>query len=226
MTIGRMIWQFAPAILVFLGAVLVALGGFWSSWRQSTFNATLTQKNDEISRLQMESANAITGGNSFAYMAVQVPDPKTASTAIPLFIHQGKYPLYDVQARIVDLDEHKRLTDQKDFITASKALLGTTLTVGNLTPGFASSMSVVLPHPSGQDFSYNVFYIARNGAWVQSLRMRWVGNGWAIANKVVGGPENKELYREVGANYPLNGKGEVDWEVPKPNSAHPDVSPP
>jgi hypothetical protein len=87
-------------------------------------------------------------------------------------------------------------------------------------------MSVVLPHPSGQDFSYNVFYIARNGAWVQSLRMRWVGNGWAIANKVVGGPENKELYREVGANYPLNGKGEVDWEVPKPNSAHPDVSPP
>jgi hypothetical protein len=225
MTVGRLIWQFAPAILVFLGAVLVALGGFWSSWRQSTFNTTLTQKNDEISRLQMESANAITGGNSFAYMLVQVPDPKAANTAIPLFIHQGKYPLYDVQARIVDLDEHNRLRDQKDFIAASKALLGTTLTVGNLTPGFASSSSVGLPHPSGQDFSYNVFFIARNGAWIQSLRMRWVGNGWAMANKVVGGPENKELYREVSANYPPDEKGEVDWE-PKPNPARPDASSP
>jgi hypothetical protein len=221
MTTGRLIWQFAPAILVFVGAVLVALGGFWSSWRQSTFNATLTEKNNEISQLQMESANAITGGNSFAYMALQVPDPKTANTAIPLFIHQGKYPLYDVQAKIVDLDEHRRLVEQKDFANASKALMGTTLTVGNLTPGFASSMSVVLPHPSGQDFSYNVFYVARNGAWTQSLRMRWVGNGWAIANKVVGGSENKELYREVSANYPLNGKGEVDWEASKPNSTNP-----
>ena len=50
-----------------MGAVLVAAGGFWSSWRQSNFNVTLTQKNNVITHLQLESANAITGGNSFAY---------------------------------------------------------------------------------------------------------------------------------------------------------------
>jgi hypothetical protein len=214
---GRLIWQLAPTLLVFGGAVLAALGGFWSSWRQSNFNTTLTEKNNEISQLQMESAKAITGGNSFAYMLLQVPDPKTASTAIPLFVHQGKYPLYDLQASIVDLDEHKRLTDRKEFIAATTALSGTSLQVGNLTPGFASTLRAVLPHPSGQNFSYNVFYVARNGAWVQSLRMRWVGDGWAIANKVVGGAENKELYREVTPNYPLDEKGEVEWDTPKAN---------
>jgi hypothetical protein len=210
----RLIWQFAPALLVFGGAVLVALGGFWSSWRQSNFNTTLTEKNNEIAQLQLESANAITGGNSFAYMVLQVPDPKSSSTVIPVFVQKGKYPLYDVQARIADLDEFKRLTDQKDFNAATAALLGTTLQVGNLTPGFASTMRAVLPHPSGQNFSYNVFYVARNGAWIQSLRMRWVGDGWAMANKVIGGPENKELFREVSSNYPLNEKGEVEWDTP------------
>ena len=216
---GRLIWQFAPALFVSGGAVLAAFGGFWSSWRQSNFNTALAEKNNEISRLQLESANAITGGNSFAYMVLQVPDPKAGSTAIPLFVHKGKYPLYDVQARIVDLDEFKRLTDQKEFMAATTVLSGTTLRVGNLTPGFASTIPGALHHPSGQNFSYNVFYVARNGAWIQSLRMRWVGDGWATANKVVGGAENKELFREITPNYPLNEKGEVEWDAPNPAPA-------
>src|SRR5258708_39917263 len=144
---GRLIWQFAPALLVFGGAVLVALGGFWSSWRQSNFNNTLAEKNNEIAQLKLESANAITGGNSFAYMVLQVPDPKTGSAAIPIFVHQGKYPLYDLQARIVDLDEHTRLTEQREFTAATTALLGTSLQVGNLTPGFSSTVRAVMPHP-------------------------------------------------------------------------------
>jgi hypothetical protein len=226
MSISRLIWQFAPALVVFLGAVLVAFGGIWSSWRQSNFNATLTAKNSEIAHLQLENANAITGGNSFAYMVLQLLDPKTAATVIPNFVHQGKYPLYDVQAHIVDLDEYQRLTDRKDFLAASKALSGTDLMVGNLTPGFvARPIGAVLSHPSGQDFTYNVFYVARNGAWTQNLRMRWIGNGWATANRVFagpgnfGGPGDKELFREVSANYPLDEKGEVDWGMPKSKSA-------
>ncbi|OCK59970.1 hypothetical protein LMTR3_20455 [Bradyrhizobium sp. LMTR 3] len=42
-------------------------------------------------------------------MALQVPDPSSDSAVIPLFIHQGKYPLYDVGVRIFDLDDHRRL---------------------------------------------------------------------------------------------------------------------
>jgi hypothetical protein len=166
---GRLIWQFAPALLVFGGAVLVALGGFWSSWRQSNFNTTLTEKNNEIAQLQLESANAIAGGNSFAYMVLQVPDPKSSSTVIPVFVIRGNTPSTTFKPALQTWT--KRLTDQEDFNAATAALLGTTLQVGNLTPGFASTTRAVLPHPSGQNFSYNVFYVARNGAWINVVKV-------------------------------------------------------
>jgi hypothetical protein len=213
---GRLIWQYAPAIAVWAGAVLVAFGTFWSSLRQSHFNIRLAQKNQEIAELQLESANMITGGNSFAYMGVMIPEPRSAATIVPVFAHKGKYPLYDVEARIVDLDEFRRLTELKDFLAASRALQGTSVKVGNLTPGFAATPGVVLPHLSNSDISYNIFYIARNGSWIQTLRMRWNENGWITADRVVGGPERKELYRDIKPNYPLNAAGEVDWDAPLP----------
>jgi hypothetical protein len=169
---GRLIWQYAPAIVVWVGAIFVAFGTFWSSLRQSHFNARLAQKNQEIAELQLESANAITGGNSFAYMGVMVPDTKLVATIFPVFAHKGKYPLYDVEARIVDLDEYRRLTELKDYLAASKALQGTPIKVGNLTPGFANTPGITLSHPSGRDISYNIFFVARNGSWTQTLRMR------------------------------------------------------
>jgi hypothetical protein len=208
----RGLWPFFPAFVVCAGAILVALGGFWASWRQSNFNAEIREKNEEIARLQRENANAITGGDSFCWMGLSVSDPAAAAIARPIFIHQGRYPLYDVSARIVDSDEYARLTAAKDFIAASKALLGTNVSVGNMTPGFSTDTGVVLSHPSGKNFTYNVFYVARNGSWIQSLRMRWTGNGWALANRVHGLTEGKELFREVSPNYPLNAQGDVDWQ--------------
>jgi hypothetical protein len=206
------LWPFFPAFLVFAGAILVALGSFWAAWRQSNFNAEIREKNEEIARLQRENANTITGGDSFCWMGLSVPDPVTAAVARPVFVHQGKYPLYDVAARIVDLDEHARLTAAKDFIAASKALLGTNVVIGNMTPGFSTDTGVLLQHPSGKNFTYNVFYVGRNGSWVQFLRMRWTGDGWALATKVQGLNENNELYREVSPSYPLNAQGDVEWE--------------
>jgi hypothetical protein len=209
----RSLWPFAPAFFVFAGAILVAIGGFWASWRQSNFNAEIKEKNEEIARLQRENANAITGGDSFCWMGLSVPDPGTAAVAIPIFIHQGKYPLYDVAARIVDLDEYARLKAAKEGIAASNALLGTAVPVGNMTPGFSTDTGIRLSHPSGKNFTYNVFYVARNGSWIQMLRMRWTGNGWTLATKVQGlTHQDKELYREVSPDYPLNAHGDVDWD--------------
>jgi hypothetical protein len=48
--------------------------------------------------------------------------------------------------------------------------------IGDLTPGFMTITSIRLAH-HGKDLNYNMFYVARNGAWVQILRMRWVGDG-------------------------------------------------
>jgi hypothetical protein len=204
-----------PALIVLAGAFGVAIGTFWASWRQWNFNTVISEKNEEIIRLQRENVGVTTGGDSFCYMLLQVHDPATGLVVTPIFIHQGRFPLYDVAARVVDIDEMR-----KSIGANQAALLGTTLRVGNLTPGFSVSITI-LQHPAGQNFNYNVFYVARNGAWLQMLRMRWLGNGWAIATRVLegnGGP--KVLYEEISADYPRGADGQVEWNE-KPKTANP-----
>jgi hypothetical protein len=201
----------APAGLILLGAIVVAFGGFWQASRQSRFNAELRQKNEEIARLQKENTGVITGGDSFCWMSFQIVglkgEPVNANNMpddlllVPNFIHKGKYPLYDVSARIIDIDE------KKDIERATK-----TVSIGNMTPGFVTTTAVSLTH-HGKDINFNIFYVARNGSWLQKLRMYWVGDGWASANRVaegLGGGE--ELLQEVSANYPRDEHGNVIWD--------------
>jgi hypothetical protein len=216
----RTLWQFLPAIFIVAGAVLAACGGFWQAVRQSNFNSELRQKNDQIIELQQQSAGAITGGDSFAEMVLEVPDVTTGAVAMPTFAHHGKFPLYDVTARIVDLGEYRRLEAAKNFLAATTALQGTEVSVGSLTPGFSRGPMAALQHPSGRDFSYNVFFVARNGAWIQQLRMKWIGNGWSEATRISGLSEGKELYQKVTPGYQLGPNSEVEWEdKPTPPAA-------
>jgi hypothetical protein len=198
---------FYPAMVVFVGAMIVAGGAFWASLRQSNFNIELRNKNNEIAALQKENADTITGGDSFAEVGFHVLDqsgnmPNASAmpdqlVLNPLVIHHGKYPLYDVQARI-----HK----------FGSMGLDTNVNVGNLTPGFAMNNAVRIPQQGKNNLSYNIFFVARNGGWTQFLRMLWVGDGWATASKIVRG--DKVLLREVSANFPRNEKGEIDWGEP------------
>jgi hypothetical protein len=100
----------------------------------------------------------------------------------------------------------------KNILAATTALQGTEVSVGSLTPGFARGPMIALQHPSGRDFSYNVFFVARNGAWTQQLRMKWMDNGWSVATRIFGLSEGRELYRNVTPGYPLGPTSEVEWE--------------
>jgi hypothetical protein len=197
-----------PAFMVLAGAVLVAVGGFWATWRQSNFNTEIREKNAEITRLQLEGANAITGGDSFCEMGLQMPDTKSAALVVPVFVHHGKYPLYDVSARIVDLDEFESRKRQGLPIDP-----GLTLRPGNMTPSHAVTMGITLQHPSGRDFNYNIFFVARNGAWTQQFRMHWIGDGWTTATNIVGPDGRRELFSNITENFPRAPGGEIDWKA-------------
>src|SRR5262249_7579333 len=113
-----------------------------------------------------------------------------------------------LSARFVDIDELRK------NVTRAMRNVG----IGNMTPGFATSTSVQIPH-HGKDFNFNIFFVARNGSWLQKLRMRWIGNGWARASLVVEGlGGGKELLQEVSDNYPRDADGRVEWEQkPQPS---------
>jgi hypothetical protein len=198
---------FYPALLVFAGAILVAFGGFLAALRQSNFNAEIRQKNEEIAHLQHEAANIVTGGDSFCWMQLSMSDGPDRP-AQPVFVHIGQYPLYDVTARIVDVDAIMKapsLSGSVDF--------GITLSIGNMTPGFAMITGTRLPQTSGSTLNYNVFFVARNGSWTQLIRMRRIEGGWVTATKVVSGMDHpKEVIREVNNGFPLNADGDVNWD--------------
>jgi hypothetical protein len=205
------LWPFLPAMIALTGALLVAAGGFWSAFRQSNFNAVLNQKNEQIIQLQNDQVKAITGGDSFAWIAFQVVSADGSAVnafsmpedlmLVPLVIHQGRHPLYDVGVRITDVGPGKPF-DAQNFLRSYP--------LGNLSPGTATSTNIRLAH-HGKDFAFNIFFSARNGMWVQFLRMRWddKGHGWANATKVVKG--TSVVYREVSSNFPRRENGSVDW---------------
>ena len=160
---------------MFVGAVIVALGAFWASYRQSNFNIEIRAKNEEIARLQHENASAIIGGDSFAWIAFQIfaADGSAVNAhampsellLVPNVVHQGKYPLYDVSVRFANV--------AKPF-DANEAMKS--YPVGNLIPGLAVSGALRFPH-HGRDLNFNVFFTARNGTWIQFLahqEIEWV----------------------------------------------------
>jgi hypothetical protein len=171
----------------------------------------IRKKNEEIALLQKQSADAITGGDSFAELAFSVLDRSgnmpnahampDALLLIPTIIHRGKNPLYDVAARITEVP-----IANGDIRNALK-----NYPIGNMTPGLAVSTAYRIPH-DGKNLNFNIFFVARNGTWTQFLRMPWVGDGWGRASKIV--RDGKVIFREVSENFPRTEKGEIDWGEP------------
>jgi len=118
----------------------------------------------------------------------------------------GKYPLYDVSVRIVDLA-------QFEATQAVGALMGTTLSVGNLSPKLARLVGQITL-PDADQARYNVFIMARNDPVTELLRLRRVNGEWKIAMRVQkddGETGPVILKEQVDPAYPLNNAGQVDW---------------
>jgi hypothetical protein len=202
----------SPHVVILLGAVLVALGSYWAALRQSAFEKELRQKNDETITSVQETLKMVTGGNSFAYLDFHFHATNTVS---PFVISDGKYPLYDVSVRVVDMDEWSKETKDKRMTMDDMFKFTKVLDVGNLNP----SMSVIrndvrwnLP----EDVDRKIFSVtvnARNGWFEQIYNLRKVNGTWRRAYRVVEMlPENgRELRTWAEEGFPRNASGEIDW---------------
>jgi len=152
------------------------------------------------------STNTQTGGDSYAFF-----------TWVPMqgflaFVHRGDYPLYDVTARIVNLDD-----------TATQSgLLGISLPVGDMIKGHAK-MEAVPPTMAltGNHFNANIFFTARNGGWTERFRLQKTKDGWARATIVSGEfvslKQSRLLCETIDKGFLLDSSGRVekDW-TPNP----------
>ena len=169
-------------VIVLIGAFLSALGSFLVLARQSRISEgirtqveenlrrteeNLKQTHEVITRIEKTIAH-ITGGDSFCYVVLA---NFTANTALLGVIHDGQYPLYDVDIRIHDLEKAARLSGMS--ISERLAQTDTKWKVGNLGP----RQSIMLQGwelPAADHQDYNIFISARNGFINQMLRLRRV----------------------------------------------------
>jgi hypothetical protein len=192
-----------PTILIFVGGIIAAVGAVWASYDQNKTNTKLAQKNEEIARLNRETANAVTGGDSVCYLL-----PLANLPGMVTVVQKGRFPLYDVSVRIVDLD------DPASNVASLSAQTRNSFTLGNIPPESAQVLQSVITLV-GDRKRFNIFFSARNGFFTQELRMRLVNGEWKSAIRVVCNlPDGKatSLFTQIMDDYPKEKDGSIDWK--------------
>jgi hypothetical protein len=154
---------------------------------------------DELETKTSDLVSHLTGGDSFCYLMIGNLF-KSSNVGIFTVVHCGNHVIYDVKARICDLN-----------VPVTAQMSGNSeihRTFGNLTPGHAISQGS-WNLGDGENKNYNIFWNARNGGFVQLLRFRKINDQWYFATKV---QRDKVIFEKIQEEYPRNQQGTVDWE--------------
>jgi hypothetical protein len=167
----------------------------------------VSKKQGQVVNLAIDSINATTGGDSYCYFL-------TGGNGLLALVTEGKFPLYDVSVRAVDLDKFdailnaQRAQNQPAFQN-QLSLADTNAIIGNRI-GQTATFNDLPVLISNRDLRFNIFFMARNGPWIQLFRKKQVGGKWTYAFKVTRG--KKVLKERVDPDFPKNAKGEIDWD--------------
>jgi hypothetical protein len=162
-----------------------------------------------IAQLARQGINTATGGDSFAY-AVISPFNETRDGGMVTVVQQGRYPLYDVDVRIIDLVEFQKKIANKQQLSLDD-FSATVLHAGNFSSRSAKLLRQVrFSDTQKQDF--NFFFDAKNGFWTEKLRYRLVGGVWKQALTVSrsDGKSERVMLTKVDDGYPTVA-GQVEW---------------
>lgn len=201
-----------PAIVIFIGAIIAAIGAFWATQQQSKFERELREKSDKIAELSAENSMFVTGGNSYCYIVFSKPNLNSNSSIIML-VTEGKYPLYDVNVRIVDLVKFNEINKNLQNQTFEEIIKSDLIyNAGNLTPKHALPLGRI-NLPNEDEANFNIFITARNGSINELLRMKRINGEWFSAIKIykIDGAEQKLLLEKIDDKYPKNSEGMIDW---------------
>jgi hypothetical protein len=169
-------------------------------------NRQIARKSDEIAELSRETSAAVTGGDEFTYL-----DPLMAENQNRIFliiVHQGKYPIYDVGFRLLELRGYA--TMPKPMV---EEMLSNTFSVGSLA-AHERHFVAYWPVPPGKTaYGFNFFFTARNagGFTVQQVRFLKVNGAWLSATELTPYNTRRILYRRVDPKFPKSTDGTIDW---------------
>lgn len=164
----------------------------------------LGQRNEnlqtEIVKLSHETIASITGGESFCYLTF-------TNTNVPIFLHVGKHPLYDINVRIFDLTKFRQVGGPIDL------RYYTSFPLSNLRPKAGLTHPIDgIPITGTQRQAFNITFSARNSVWSEILRLAKAPNGtWDAAIRVSANGK-KRAFESISRTFPSSELIEdVDW---------------
>jgi hypothetical protein len=167
----------------------------------------IAKKSEEIADLNKRIAALVTGGDSFCYLWLGNIDSKS-NLAILCSFQEGKFPIYDVDARVVDLQQ---LEQKKRPLTLDNFLAGQIfLNLGTMRVKGIKVLSSNFPLGQSDKHDFNVFFTARNGVYKQFLRLRRGQGKWRQATRVT--VDEKVVFENVDKGFP---EDELDWSSEK-----------
>jgi hypothetical protein len=183
------------------GTIIVALGTFWQAQEQNNSN---------------------TGGDSFAYFIPQThmyttsSEPPSYNDVELHLMHSGKYPLYDIQIRLVDLQQANQIMAEhrKSPLPYEKLITSGEINdrIERLDPGRMMSVFKLNLPANAKRWDYNVFFDARNMKWVQALRFirEKEDETWRLASRTRRGA--KVLQEQGSSVLPKDDSGKPKWD--------------
>ena len=172
------------------------------------------EQSKDITKLSKQSINTATGGDSFGYIAAI--KPWSANSWMAVFIPKGKFPLYNVHARMVDLERFAKIKDRLSQMPISEIFEGNIdLDIGDVAATGANGKLFTTPIPTSDasEHSFNIYFSARNGSWMQSLKLARINGESLQATQVRTdeGIKNKVIFEQIDNGFPRNKKGEIEW---------------
>ena len=170
----------------------------------------LAQDNWTENRINEIMGN-LSGGDSIPVAELLLINNSTGDCH--LFFHvEGVFPLYDVSARIVDLDNFQVIANRLPNISIQTLTQhDVNVSVGMILPR-SGSMIQEWSLGTGDRKSYNIFISSRNGMFNELLRLRKINDEWKIAIKVIKvfGAEQRDVHEKVDPEFPRLPDGSVD----------------
>ncbi|MEX0290498.1 MAG: hypothetical protein AB3N14_15440 [Flavobacteriaceae bacterium] len=127
-----------PQGLILLGGILALVGAFWSARRDldsekelNAKNQIIIEKSDEITELNNQIKNVLTGGNSFPYVIFGSPDDIHGLPTIHL---KGENAIANVTGKLIDI-RALRLDQRKGNIPSD---VGINFSKDIISPAYAT----------------------------------------------------------------------------------------
>jgi hypothetical protein len=159
---------FLPQILIIIGVIFTATGGFISFYRDNQYQIINTKLLEENSVLSNTINSNITGGNSYGdIMPLTIEDKY-----ILYFENKGEYPLYDVNIIYWNPDSMLPKKDRTDSRATLEDLANRIhVQVGNIPVRGGINITQALSINEGETVKYNISISAKNGHFNEILRI-------------------------------------------------------